>query len=82
MEVFIEFYRGKDEQIFLEKWTAVYGIITENELDDLYAKIADEIDRQVKNGKHELGEVFSYKEVPVGKSDYNSFHNLFVFEQD
>lgn len=81
MEVFIEFYRGKDEQSFLEKWSASYGTIAENELDELYVKIADEIDRQVKNGQHELGKEFSYKEVPVGKSDYNAFHNLYIFEQ-
>lgn len=81
MEVFIEFYRGKDEQAFLENWNTTYGSVAENEIDKLYTEIADEIDKQVKNGIHELGKTFEYKEVVVGKSDYNAFHNLYIFEQ-
>lgn len=81
-ELFIEFYRNKDEEAFLHAWEAKHGVLSEKETDNLYIKIADTIDRQVKEGKHELGDLFEYKEVPVGRSDYNSFYNLYLFEQE
>lgn len=81
-ELFMEFYRGKDEQAFLEEWKKKHGSLSEEQIDDLYAQIADEVDRQVKAEEHELGKTFVYKEVIVGKSDYNAFYNLYIFEQE
>lgn len=81
-EVFIEFYRGKDEQAFLEAWKTTYGSLSEEEIDELYTDIAEEIDKQVKTEEHELGEIFVYQDIPVGKSDYNGFYNLYLFEQE
>jgi cystine transport system permease protein len=81
-ELFIEFYRGKDEQAFLDGWKTKYGEPSEGEIDEIYAAVADEIHRQVKEGQHELGDTFEYKGVVVGKSDYNEFHYLYLFEQE
>lgn len=80
-EIDIEFYRGKDEEAFLTAWEEQYGSLTDEEIDQLYTDIAQTIDRQVKSGEHELGKVFEYKSIPVGKSDYNTFHGLYLFEQ-
>ncbi|EXJ23495.1 hypothetical protein ADIAL_1107 [Alkalibacterium sp. AK22] len=80
-EVLIDFYRGKDEQAFMDAWEAAFGKVQEDDIDSLYEDIADAIDVAVKNGSHELGEPFIYKGVTVGKSDYNAFHALYIFEQ-
>lgn len=79
-EVMIEFYKGKDEQMFLEAWQEKYGTLTDDEIDDLYADIADAIDAAVKSGEHELGQPYEYKSVLVGRSDFNTFHALYIFE--
>lgn len=79
-EVMIEFYKGKDEQMFLEAWQEKYGTLTDDEIDDLYADIADAIDAAVKSGEHELGQPYEYKGVLVGRSDFNTFHALYIFE--
>lgn len=81
-EVFMEFYRGKDEQVFLDAWEAKHGKLSEEAIDDLYAAIADEIAEQLKAETHEIGDVFKYKGVAVGKSDYNAFYNLYIFEAE
>jgi len=80
--LFIEFYRGKEEQAFLDAWFNKYNELNEDEIDDLYEKIADAIQQDVKEGKHELGDVYEYQGVKVGKSDFNEFHNLYLFEQE
>lgn len=81
-EVFIDFYREKDEQAFLESWQAKHGQLTDDEIDTLYENIADRVDEAVKDGSHELGSPFVYKEITVGKSDFNSFYSLYIFEQE
>lgn len=81
-EVFIDFYREKDEQAFLETWQKAYGKLTDEEIDTLYETIADAIDEAVKSGSHELGSPFVYKDITVGKSDFNTFYSLYIFEQE
>lgn len=81
-EVYIDFYREKDEQAFLDNWQAKYGKLTDDEIDTLYESIADAIDEAVKEETHELGTVFVYKDIAVGKSDFNSFNALYIFEQE
>lgn len=81
-EVLIEFYKGKDEQAFLDAWQAKYGELNEDETDELYAEIADAIDEAVKNGEHKLGQLYEYKDVVLGKSDYNAFYALYLFEAE
>lgn len=80
-ENYIDFYRGKDEEAFLSAWEAEHGKLSDEAIDDLYADIADAVDEAVKNGTHELGESFSYKNVKVGRSDFNTFHSLYIFEE-
>lgn len=80
-ELFIEFYRGKEEQAFLDTWFDNYGKLSEKEIDDLYENIADAIDKDIKNNTHELGKEYVYQGVTVGKSDYNEFYNLYLFER-
>lgn len=80
-ELYIDFYRGKDEEAFLSAWQEKHGQLTEDEIDDLYTEIADAVDQAVKDGTHEIGEPYVYKEVTVGKSDFNAFHSLYVFEE-
>ena len=80
-DLFIDFYRGKDEQAFLDAWENKYGSLTEEETDALYEEITEAIDKAVKEETHKLGEVFIYKDVIVGKSDFNAFHTLYVFEE-
>ncbi len=81
-EVMIDFYKGKDEQVFLDNWQEKYGQLTEDEIDDLYADIADDIDEAVKKGEHVLGKPYAYKGVSLGKSDYNAFYALYIFEAE
>lgn len=78
----MEFYRGKDEDVFLEAWENKYGTLSEDEVDALYTKITEEIERQVESGEHEIGDVFIYEDVKVGKSDYNQFHEMYLFEEE
>lgn len=78
----MEFFRGKDEDTFLAAWQKKYGVLSEEEIDELYIKIAEEIDRKVKDGEHELGDVFEYVGIKVGKSDYNQFHQVYLFEEE
>lgn len=78
-ELFMEFYTGKAETAFLEVYQEKYGKLTEDQIDDLYADIADTIDKDIDSGKHTLGEVYTYQDVELGKSDYNSYHNLYIF---
>ncbi|GEK91914.1 hypothetical protein [Alkalibacterium kapii] len=79
-DVMIEFYKSKDEQAFLERWESAHGTLTEEQTDELYADIADAIDEAIKSEKHELGETFMYEGVKVGRSDFNVFHSLYLFE--
>lgn len=79
-EVMIEFYKGKDEQAFLDTWQEKHGTLTDDEIDDLYAEIADAIDKDVKNGDHKLGEPYEYKGILLGRSDFNAFYSLYLFE--
>ncbi|MCC5894219.1 MAG: hypothetical protein JJU16_02025 [Alkalibacterium sp.] len=81
-EVFIDFYREKDEQAFLDMWQSAHGKLSDDEIDALYEEIADAIDAAVKEGSHELGSVFEYKGITVGKSDFNTFYALYIFEQE
>lgn len=78
----MEFFTGKDEDAFLSAWQKQYGDLSEEEIDELYTKIAEEIDREVKAGEHELGDVFEYIGIKVGKSDYNQFHQIYLFEEE
>ncbi|GEN50870.1 hypothetical protein [Alkalibacterium pelagium] len=80
-ENYIDFYKGKDEEAFLSAWEAEHGKLSEEAIDELYAEIADAVDEAVKKGTHELGEPFIYKNVTVGRSDFNTFHSLYIFEE-
>lgn len=80
-EVFIDFYREKDEQAFLEAWQSEHGKLSDDEVDTLYENIADAIDEAVKEESHELGTPFIYENITVGKSDFNTFYSLYIFEQ-
>lgn len=77
----IDFYRDKDEQAFLDAWEASYGELSDEELDKLYAEIASDIKQAVEDGTHELGKPYVYKDITVGKSDFNTFHSVYLFEQ-
>ncbi|WP_208560304.1 hypothetical protein [Marinilactibacillus kalidii] len=77
----IEFYKGKDEERFLQEWEAQNGSLSDDAQDKLYTEIGDEIARQLKTGEHELGKLFVYKGVEVGKSDYNQFYELYLFDE-
>lgn len=79
-ELFIEFYRGKDEEDFLTRYKTKHGSLSEEEIDDLYGEIADSVDADLKSGNHELGKKYYFKEVLVGKTDYNAHYNLYIFE--
>lgn len=81
-ELYIDFYRGKDEDTFLAAWENKYGSLSDDDIDELYAEIADAIEKAVKEGTHEVGKPFVYKDVLVGKSDFNTSHSLYIFEQD
>ncbi|MFL2070816.1 hypothetical protein ACEN32_00750 [Marinilactibacillus psychrotolerans] len=78
----MEFFKGKDEDSFLTAWQAQYGVLSEEGIDELYLNITEEIDRQVESGEHGLGDIFEYKGIQVGKSDYNQFHQIYLFEQE
>ncbi len=80
-ENYIDFYKGKDEEAFLSAWEAEHGKLSEEAIDELYAEIADAVDEAVKKGTHELGEPFIYQNVTVGRSDFNTFHSLYIFEE-
>lgn len=77
----IDFYRERDEGAFLDSWESAHGEISDDELDELYAKIASDIHQKIQSGEHELGDLFVYEGVPVGESDYNEFHNLYLFKE-
>lgn len=79
-ELMIEFYKEKDEQAFLDKWQEKFGPLNEDQIDVLYTEIADAIDEEVKTGEHVLGEPFEYQGIHLGKSDFNAFHALYIFE--
>lgn len=80
-ECLIDFYRGRDEEQFLNKWQELNGKLTDEQIDDLYEAIADDIDKAVAEGTHKLGEVYHYHGVEVGRSDYNQAEKLYLFEQ-
>lgn len=79
-ELFIEFYRGRDEENFITRYKEKVGSLSEDDIDDLFAEIADRIDEDVKAGKHELGKEYYYNGVLVGRSDFNDTHQLYIFE--
>lgn len=79
-ELYIDFYRGRDEEAFLVRYKNRVGSLTEEEIDELFSKIADQIDEDIKNGNHELGKDYHYQGVRVGRSDFNKNHNLYLFE--
>lgn len=80
-QVDMDFYKGRDEEAFLEAWEAKHGSVSEEELDELYVRIAESIHYAIKNGKHKLGEEFVYEGITVGQSDYNEFHRLYLFTE-
>lgn len=80
-ELSIDFFRDKDEQAFIDAWESVHGEVTDAELDKLYVDIAVDIKQAVEEGTHELGTPYAYKDVTVGKSDFNTFHSIYLFEQ-
>ncbi|QQP69910.1 hypothetical protein JHE06_09935 [Carnobacterium sp. CS13] len=80
-QVDIDFYQEKDEAAFLEAWEAAYGPISNEEIDELYKKIALDIHEKVQNETIKLGDSYRYKEVLVGYCDYNSFNQLYLFSQ-
>lgn len=80
-ELSIDFFRDKDEQAFIDAWESVHGEVSDEELDKLYADIAESITKAVEAGTHELGKPYVYKDVTVGKSDFNTFHSVYLFEQ-
>ena len=75
----IDFYLDKDEDAFLEAWETKYGELTDEQLEELYQEIAQDIEAKYKSGEHQLGEVFSYKGIDVGHSDYSTINNWFLF---
>lgn len=79
-EVFMDFYRGRDEEAFLERWKRRYGALTDDEIDALYAMIATAIDTDVKTNYHQIGKMYTYKTIPVGYSDYSAIEQLYLFE--
>ncbi|MDN6294230.1 MAG: hypothetical protein ACTHVM_07130 [Alkalibacterium gilvum] len=79
-DLMIEFYKSKDEQEFIERWEKKNGSLNEEQMDELYAGIAEAIDAAIKSDQHKLGETFVYEGVPVGRSDFNTFYSLYIFE--
>lgn len=75
----IDFYLDSDEEAFLESWENKYGQLSEEQLEELYQDIAKDIESKYKTGEHQLGKLFSYKDVTVGYSDYSAFNNWFLF---
>ncbi|WP_211249875.1 hypothetical protein [Carnobacterium funditum] len=80
-EVDIDFYQDKDESAFLEAWEEKYGPITNDEIDELYQKIALDIREKVQTEQIKLGKKYMYQEVLVGYCDYSAGNNLFLFGQ-
>lgn len=77
----IDFYHDKDEDAFLNQWEAKYGPLEDEALDELYLEIAKDIQQQIEEEKHKLGDKYMYQEVFVGYSDYNAFNQLYLFSQ-
>lgn len=75
----IDFYNDKDEEVFLNQWEAKYGSLADETIDAMYQEIAHDIQQQIQEGKHKLGNRYVYQEVFVGYSDYNTFNNLYLF---
>lgn len=80
-QVDIDFYQDKDEAAFLEAWEVKHGPIDDKDIDDLYQKIALDIQEKVQDKEVKLGESYRYQDVLVGYCDYSSFNNLFLFSQ-
>jgi len=75
----IDFYLDKDEETFLESWENKYGELNDEQLEELYQEIAQDIELKYQSGEHQLGKLFSYKGIAVGYSDYSTFNNWFLF---
>ena len=78
----IDFYRDRDEEAFLDAYEEKYGPLSDEEWTTVYEEIGQEIDRQVKEGIHELGDSFTYRDVLVGYSDLNEGYSLYLFSMD
>lgn len=80
-EVDIDFYQDKDELAFLEAWEEKFGPITNDEIEELYRKIASDIQKKVQTEQIKLGKKYVYQDVLVGYYDYSAANNLFLFSQ-
>lgn len=78
----IDFYKERDEEAFLKAYEEVYGELTEDDFYTLYASIALDIHDKVNKGTHELGKEYIYRDVLVGKSDFNESHGLYLFTRN
>lgn len=80
-EVDIDFYQDNDEAAFLEAWEEKFGPITNEGIEELYQKIALDIQDKVQSEQVKLGKKYVYQEVLVGYCDYSTANNLFLFGQ-
>ena len=80
-EVDIDFYQDKDEIAFLEAWEEKYGSITNDDIEELYQKIASDIQEKIQAEQIKLGKKYVYQDVLVGYYDYSAANNLFLFSQ-
>lgn len=78
-QVEIDFYLDSDEEAFLESWENKYSQLNDEQLEELYQAIAQDIELKYQSGEHQLGKLFLYKEIAVGYSDYSTFNNWFLF---
>ncbi|WP_407391195.1 hypothetical protein [Carnobacterium jeotgali] len=78
-QVAIDFYLDSDEEAFLESWENKYSQLNDEQLEELYQAIAQDIELKYQSGEHQLGKLFLYKEIAVGYSDYSTFNNWFLF---
>lgn len=79
-EAYIDFYRDRDEQNFLDRYEQKHGTLSDDVIDELYATIADSIEADIENNHHKIGDPYYYNDILVGKSDYNQIQNLYLFE--
>lgn len=80
-ELFVAFYKPSEEEEFLAEWQQQNYQLEEEAIDELFAQIAEKIDQAIRAGRHELGQDFYYHGTYVGQSDYNEFHQLYMFSR-
>ena len=78
-QVEIDFYLDSDEEAFLESWENKYGQLNDEQLEELYHAIAQDIESKHQSGEHQLGKKYVYQDIVVGYSDYSAFNNWFLF---